>query len=244
MSGPGDRTPGLTGFGSSELAEMDLSPEEVTADVAFGRELERVGRDEPSPSAEFVDRVMGAIALEPDPRPVAATVGAARTLRPRAIAAAIAGAWTAAVGPGRPTAIRAQAVALLLVIALAVGTAGTAVVAGGMTLLGPSETSMPTPQVSPSLPTPEPTPSPEPSNASPSPSPSPSPSEGVDASEEPSDGAGATDGGSATSTPTPTRNPTRTATPTPTGTHHEGTPKPTGTPEPTDTPKPTGSDDH
>jgi hypothetical protein len=132
-----------------------------------GAELLATARDPESyastaavaPSVGFEDRVMAAIADEPMPRAAG-----------RGFLAAVRDAWAIAFGPGRPMALRAQAFAMLLALALAVGSVGTVAVVGAARLLG-QETPPPT------VPTPAPTPSVVPSpTPSPSVSPMPTPS--------------------------------------------------------------------
>src|SRR4029453_15390000 len=96
------------------------------------------------PSVGFEERVMAAIADEAMPRP--AGRGFPATVR--------VGGGTLVWGAGRPTALRAQAFAMLLALALAVGSVGTVAVVGAVRLLGQDGTPPPT------VPTPSPQPSP------------------------------------------------------------------------------------
>ena len=85
---------------------------------------------------------MAAIAAEPMPRPAG-----------RGLLATARDAWAIAFGPGRPVVLRAQAFAMLLALALAVGSVGAVAVVGAARLLSQG----PTP---PTLPSPTPTPGP------------------------------------------------------------------------------------
>jgi hypothetical protein len=155
----------------------------------MGRELDGVaGQPAPPLPAGFVDDVMSAIAAEPSPRPVSAAAQALRAGRPVALLAAVVDAWRVAFGGGRPGIVRAPALALLLVAAVALTSVlslGGYAAAGALGLL--DEPSTPVIEPSPS-PTPSPTPSP---SISPSPSPSPpltpSPSPSASASPSPTE---------------------------------------------------------
>lgn len=137
----------------------------------MGRELENLGDVHGiRPSAGFADRVMASIADEPVPQPGVLLGLALRRRRFGLALVAIRDSWRVAFGGPRPFAVRAQAFALVLVVAIgALGTGGVAVV-GASGLLGLDAT--PTPSVEPS-PLVSPTPS---IVATPTPSPSPSPS--------------------------------------------------------------------
>jgi uncharacterized membrane protein YgcG len=144
-------------------SELDLELDHESAELlATARHLEAyAATGMTAPTVGFEDRVMAAIATEPMPR--AAGRGFLATLRD---------AWAIALGPDRPVMMRAQALAMLLALALAVGSVGSVAVVGAMRLLGPDGTPPPTlpspspsippsPSVSPSpLPTETPTPSP------------------------------------------------------------------------------------
>lgn len=225
-------------FDPRELDEAGLTDAELAETLLAARALERLGTDDPAPSSGFAERVMAAVALEPDPRPMAAAASAVRQVRPAGVVAALRDAWRTTFGGGRPIALRAQAAALLLVAALAIGSTGGLVVAGGMALLGPDRDAAPSPVVSPE-PTAEPSPSPSPSvERSPSPSPSPSPSAEPSASPEQSEAAepSETPDGSEAVEPTGSPEPTDTAEP-------DDTPKPGDTPRPSDTPDPEDTPD-
>ena len=234
MSGPTRR------FDPGELRDADGTPlgdAESAALLGTARDLEAFARAESvAPTVGFEDRVMAAIAAEAPPRPVVAggflvgMVGAVRD------------AWRIAFSGGRPMAVRAQALALVLLVVVATGSVGTLAAAGVAQLLadrpGPSPSIDPSvpPTVEPS-PTPEPTRSPAPTltpSPSPSASPTPSPSatDAPGGSEEPAETPEATDGGSGGGASRPT------ASPEATDDHDDGTPKPEDTPEPDDTPDP------
>jgi hypothetical protein len=143
-------------------SELDLEFDHVSAELlATARDLESyAATGTTAPTVGFEDRVMDAIAAEPMPRPSG-----------RGFLPTIRDAWAIAFGPGRPMVLRAQAFAMLLALAVAVGSAGSVAVVGAMRLLGPDGTLPPTlPSPSPSVP-----PSPSPS-LPPSPSPTPTPS--------------------------------------------------------------------
>jgi len=142
-------------------SELDLQGDPEGAELlATARDLESYASTAPvAPSVGFEDRVMAAIADEPMPR-----AGG------RGFVATVRDAWAIAFGPGRPAALRAQAFAMLLALAVAVGSVGTVAVVGAARLLGQE----PPP---PTVPTPAPTPSMVPSTTpSPSVSPTPTPS--------------------------------------------------------------------
>lgn len=193
----------------------------------------------------FADRVMAAVAAQPLPQPVRAFGVALVAGHLRSAAAAVGDAWRVVTSGAVPVGVRAQALALVLVVA-----AGSLTIAGGATvgaigLFGPDQ---PTP--SPSLVVPAPSPSVAPSPSI-DPSPSPSATTEPSASVEPSETTSPTSTGTA---------PSRTGTPSPTGTDDHGggsgsgsgsssstqTPEPTQTPrtpDPIDTPAPTGTAD-
>lgn len=257
MNGPGRR------FDPSELRDADGAPlddAEAAAALGVARELETfASTDTVAPTSGFEDRVMAAIAAEAPPRPVA-TGGFLAGL-----VVAFRDAWRIAWSGDRPMAVRAQAFALVLLVVVAFGSAGTLAAVGVSRLLddrsaAPTEAPSTAPsfdQASPDRPaTDAPSISPAPS-ASPESSESPEPSASVEPSETPhgtDDGAGA---GSPdpTRTPRPTAKPTQTAepseTPEPTETaepteteHPEDTPHPSKTPQPSKTPDPTDDSGH
>jgi hypothetical protein len=224
-------------FGPDDLPDSGESPADIARALATGRELDAMaGRDAASPSGDFVDRVMTALASEPTPRPVAAAGRAVREGRLAGALAAFRDTWRVAFSGGRPLAVRAQALALVLVAVVAVGTLGGAAAVGALGLLDrPTATETVQPSASPTSPV-----------ASPSASPSPSPSPSASPSPTPSQSAAPTASPTGTETAEPTD--LETETPEPTGTDDsddsdDGTPKPTETPKPGETPRPTEPDD-
>lgn len=194
----------MTGFGPRfDPTELVDDPTEVSASDLRGmggvaRELEAVAEREPSASPDFTDRVMAAIAAEPTPQPTLVFGLALRAGRVGQSLRAIGDAWRVAFGPGRPLAVRGQALALALVVLIgAVGLGGGAAI-GAARLLAPDTTDEPTP--SPVLPSPSPLPSPS-LQPSPSPSPTATPdaTESAEPTESPDDGAG---GAAPTASPT------------------------------------------
>jgi uncharacterized membrane protein YgcG len=157
----------------------------------------------------FADRVMAAVADAPLPQPARAFGLALAAGRMRAAASSVGDAWRVALGGFAPAAVRAQALALVLVVALASITlaGGATVGAVGLLASGPSPT--------PSVPSLTPSPSVEPA---PSVSPSPDPSETVEPTPSTEPTATGTDDHGGRSTPPPSR----TAEPTATGTDDHG----------------------
>lgn len=161
-------------FDPSELGGGEDA--ELAGIFATARDLESFAATETlAPTAGFEDRVMAAIAGEPRPGVIVAG-GFMATLRQ---------AWRTASSGGRPLVLRGQAFALLLIVALAVGSLGSVAVIGSARLLLPDGLPPPTVLSSPPPSLNESTPSPSPSR-SPSPSPSPtvtpSPTETVEPS--------------------------------------------------------------
>jgi hypothetical protein len=157
-------------FDRSELGDGDAaaSGDAVAAELlAVARDLEAFAQSESvTPSVDFEDRVMTVIADEPPPRAVASggSLG---------LVAVVRDAWRLALTGGRPLAVRTQALALVLLAAVALGSIGSLAVVGVGRLLGPEA---PVPTVRPA-PAPSPSPSMRPSpSLSPSPSVTPSPS--------------------------------------------------------------------
>jgi hypothetical protein len=257
-------------FGPDELAGVDgVRPDELAAETRIARDLEGVAlRGGVATSSDFTDRVMGAVAAEPVPAPVIAAGSALRHGAALGFLASIRDSFRVAFGGGFPVAVRAQALALVLVVTGVV--AGTSLAtAGAMGLLEDRGAPSPGPTVaapSPSEPpsaSPMPTESPEATSDAQSASPEPSESEGTEtvapdesddpaASEEPGDNGSGSETESertpapspkASATPRPTVAPTArpTARPTATPTHEpeeSRTPRPTDTPHPEDTPSP------
>jgi hypothetical protein len=235
MSGPGRR------FDPSELRTSgrpgDTQPSDAELAEALGvaRELEALSAaDGIRPTEGFEDRVMAAIATEPAPRLVVLPPTAVRGGRAGAFLVAIRDAWGVATSGGRPMAVRAQALAFVLLVVLAAGalTTATAVTVGGF-LQGRDD---PSPSV-------EPAPSVAPTTAPATPIPTPTPT--TTQSAEPSGAPEATETAEPTETneadetekPGETPRPTRTPRPT-------ETPELDETPDPDDTPDPEGTDDH
>lgn len=226
-------------FGPDELDGVSgVKPDELMAEMRLARDLEVVAaRGSVRPSADFTDRVMAAVALEPAAAPVRAAGTALRHGAFVAFVASLRDAWRVTVSPSFPMAMRAQAMALVLVVAgLAAGSG--ALTAGALGLLD-GDRATPTPPVetpAPSIgPTPEPTIAPQSPEPSPSDSPSPSienasgePSE----SPEPSESADDHASGGSSPKPSPTRTPSPTETPSDDSDHSEEprTPKPSETP--------------
>lgn len=139
--------------------DVELGPESAEL-LATARDLESYAATGlAAPTVGFEDRVMAAIADEPMPRRAG-----------RGFLATVGDAWAIAFGGGRPVALRAQAFALLLALAVAVGSVGSVAVVGAARLLGDQG------PVPPTIPSPSPSPTPSPLIVSPSPSPSISPS--------------------------------------------------------------------
>lgn len=255
MNGPGRR------FDPSELHEADGAPiddAEAAAMLGVARELETfASADTVAPTSGFEDRVMAAIATEAPPRPVA-TGGVLAGLL-----VAFRDAWRITWSGDRPLVVRAQALALVLLVFVAFGSAGTLAAVGVSRLLDDSSAPPTTePSTGPSNDQASPDrPASETPSISPAPSMSPESSERVEPSGsiEPSETPDGTDDGAGspepTRTPRPTAKPTHTAeaseTPEPTETaepteteHPEDTPKPSKTPKPSETPDPTDDSTH
>jgi len=232
-------------------SELDLGQEPETAGLlATARDLEAYADIGLAlPSAGFGDRVMAAIASEPMPRPSAVS----------GFVAMVRDAWAIAFTGGRPFAARAQAFALLLLVAIAAGSVGSVAVVGASRILTPDASPAPVVQPAPS---PSPTRSPS-TSVSPSPAPSPLPTPTATASlrasptgtDEPSgtddhggsggsgsgSGGGSGDGdggGGGDETPEPTDDHGGDETPEPTG-DSSGPGSGSGS-EPEETPSPTG----
>jgi hypothetical protein len=177
-------------FDPSELQDGDPDPADASAaELLVARDLEAFARNESvTPTVDFEDRVMAAIALEPPPR-AAAGVGVVGLI------AAVRNAWRLTWSGGRPLAVRAQALALVLLAALALGSLGAVAAVGVGRILAPNTPPVaPTPLLN-SPPSMRPSPSPVVS-PSPSPTPSASPTPTVDATNtaEPTQAAGPTNG--------------------------------------------------
>jgi hypothetical protein len=247
MSGPGRR------FDPAELHGdgVDVTDAELADSLAMARELEALSaRDQIGPTPGFEDRVMGAIATEAPPRLVVRQGG---RVRPLAFVAAFGDAWRVATGGGRPIAVRAQAMAFVLLVVLATGSLASVAAIGAANLL--SSPPGPAPTIAPAVDqSPTPTPSVTPTQVSPSPSPSPDATSSDDPAVGETDDPGASDDhgvetaepeneGSETAKPATTPKPTKTPRPTRTP-RAEETDEPEETPEPDETPDDDTSDDH
>jgi hypothetical protein len=207
------------GFGPADLPlSSEVSATELATSLRIGRELHSfAASDRMEPGAGFAARVMGAIAAEPVPQPIAVVGEALRRARPLAVLAGLRDAWRVAISGGRPPGVRAQALALVLVAAFGFASLGGILAIGASALLNRSET----PEPIPTLPSPIPSPLPSPTPTSaPTATPSPTPS--------------ATSSPDGTPRQTTTPNPAQTAEPTD-----------TAEPDETDDPKtPRPSDDN
>ncbi len=220
-------------FGADELDGVSgLAPDELASETRLARELEgTAARVSVRPSSDFTERVMAVVAKEPAAAPVLAARMALRHGSFGALLASIRDAWRVTVSPAFPMAMRAQAMAMVLLVAgLAAGTG--VVTAGALGVLDgdrPSpvtettEPSVPVTEAPTAEPTAEPTQSPASIEPSSSPDPSPSIEDGTDepaGSAEPDKTPAPTKKPVATRTPSPTRTPTPTPTPTPTDEDH------------------------
>jgi uncharacterized membrane protein YgcG len=175
-------TMGRAPFGPDELPLDSGDAANLATSLRIGRELDGFVADtsiEPSP--DFTTRVMAAVAQEPAPRPIAAASRAVAGGRPFAFLAALRDAWRVATTGGRPVAIRAQALAFVLVAFLTVGGVAGFAGAEALRLLDPDDAPQPSPIVAPTQtpivspsPTPSPTPTPTPT-ARPTVRPTPTP---------------------------------------------------------------------
>jgi hypothetical protein len=232
-------------FDPAELRDPEGTPiddAEAAAILAMARDLEAfAGTQVGAPSADFEDRVMAAVALEAPPRPVAAGGFLAGLLL------MVRDAWRITWSGDRPMAVRAQALGLVLLVLLAVGSTGTLAAVGVSRLLDGDRATGPTLEPSPVTPTPSLLPTSGPS-ASPTPTltpgPSPTPSSEPSDTPEPSETSEATDdhgGSGGTEQPAasakPTTKPTKTPRPSETP-DAEDTPEPDDTPHPSETPEP------
>ncbi len=196
MTGPGHR------FDPAELADEQggISDAERLASLRTARELEAMAARDTRMSDAFVDHVMAAVETEPTPQPTVALGSALRRGRLAGTVAAIRDSFRVAFGPGRPLAVRGQALALAVAVLVgAVGLGGGATV-GALNALLPDETPQPSPTEVLPTPTPSSTPAP---TVSPSPSPSPTQTVGPTDTPEPTETAEGTDdhGGDRTERP-------------------------------------------
>jgi hypothetical protein len=191
----------MTGpFRPAELdgADEPLSPAELAEALSAARELEAAAMAaDVRPSLGFSARVMAAVAAEALPRPVAALGWAARRWRVRALVAALADTWHLAWSGRRPLAARAQALAVVVVLIVAVGSVSGLAVAGVAGMLGKSMVTAPSPSAVPA------TAGPSSEEASPSPTPSAEPRATPEPPETPATPK--------RSTPRPTVHPTETS---------------------------------
>ena len=166
-------------FGPGELDGADgATAEDVVAESRIGRDLEALAGPAMAPvPTGFIDRVMAAVDAEPLPAPARAAGAALRRGAFGAFLASFSDALRVMVRPGFPAVVRAQALALVLVVGgLA---AGSGVAAAGAVGLIRDDGGRPSPAPSLEAPTPfDATPSPSmetPTNETPSPDPSTSP---------------------------------------------------------------------
>jgi len=246
MTGPGRRfdPAELRGDGGAPMSEAETA--EV---IAAARELEALAaRDRISPTTGFEDRVMAAIAKEAPPKLVVpAASGPFR--RVGVFIASVGEAWRVATSGGRPVAIRAQAMAFVLLVVLATGSLASVAAIGAANVLlsppGPTHPAVPirTAEPTPTGPTePVPTVGPEDTQTQ-TPASTPSPTETSEPGE--TESPGETDEAAETPEPTETPEP---RTPKPTAKSETPrpprTPRPTETPEPKETPEPTETPEH
>jgi hypothetical protein len=168
----GRRTDGGSGvpgrFAPSELdGAAGLRTEDIAGDLGAARELEDLAaRSVATPVVGFADRVMDAIAAEPSPVPARVAGRAIRRGALGAFLVAVRDAWRVSTGPGFPMAVRAQALALVLVVA-GVAAGSAAATAGALGLFDASPP-RPAPSIEqPSLVGPRPEGSAEPTESEP-----------------------------------------------------------------------------
>jgi hypothetical protein len=248
-----------------------ILPDELAAEARVARDLEGVSaRGGVKPSSDFTDRVMGAVSVEPVPAPVIAAGSALRHGAALGFLASIRDSFRVAFDGGFPVAVRAQALALVLVVTGVVAGTGLAT-AGAVGLLDERGSPSPAPTVAAPSPSDQPSATPMPTStpdatsesASPSATPSSTPAPGESEATE-TDGPGGTDEAAETAEPgdngggdgssgagsDPTPEPIQKASQAPTARPTEspaeepaetGTPKPTDTPHPGDAPSPTAT---
>jgi hypothetical protein len=208
-------------FHPSELDGV-ADPLESADLLLMARELERLDGGPIRPSDGFTDRVLAAIAEEPLPAPMGVAGLAARQGRLGAMVAALRDTWHVAWSGGRPMAVRAQAMAFVLLLIVAVGSVGAVTTVGAFNVLFPT-TSSPSPTLPVTNPTPQPARTAEPTETA-EPTDTPEPTESVQPSETPEPGK--------TAEPTETEKPHGTDNP-----GHTSRPGHTDKPEPTETPE-------
>jgi hypothetical protein len=222
--------------------EPEPSVTELADALLAARELEGVTTEGIHPTEGFGDRVMAAVALEPAPRLVVRPGSTVRGGRAGAFLIAVRDAWGVATTGGRPVAVRAQALAFILLVVVATGTLTSAAAIGVGGLLGPDRGSAPTFDPDSAVPTSPVGPTQATDGESPEPSETPGelqsaePSETPEATETPSPGKTPTTG---TSRPAATPRATETSEPTETAEPTDVT-EPTEMPRSTETPKATG----
>jgi hypothetical protein len=241
-------------FGPDELDGVPgINPDELAAETRLARDLETVAaRGGAAPTTGFSDRVMGAIATEPVPSPVIAAGSALRHREVGGFLRSLRDSFRVAFGGGFPAVVRAQAFALVLLVAVFAGGSGLAT-AGALGALddhgSPSpEPTQPAPTATPESGTPEPSATPSSTFELPTPSPdgelepavsaSPETPEPGDTHEPGDDNGGSGSGGAgSTRTPAPTAKPTPKPTPSPTDDHEDetSTPRPSRSPSPSPT---------
>jgi hypothetical protein len=201
-------------FHPSELSGADggePTSAELGEALATARAIEtQLAAADVHPSTAFADRVMGAIAAEPQPQPAVAAGLALRRGRIGTLVAALADSWRVAFSGGRPLAVRAQAAAFVLVAILAAGSLGGIGLVGALDILAPNRS-----------------PSPPPSQVA---LPTPSPTLGPSETSQPTDTTEPTETPEASETPEPSETPEATRTARPSRTEH-----PNETPEPAET---------
>jgi len=240
-------------FTPAELDGVDAAlPDEVLALGRVARELEAAAdRGSVRASADFSDRVMRSIAAEPSPAPVRAAGAAVRRRSLAAMLMAFRDALRVSFGAGFPVAVRAQALALVLVVTAVFATGSGMATVGAVRLISGNPLTGVPGETSPAA-TPAPTETPQgrldPAAADGSPEPSepaePSASDHPEASgsEEPGETPEATDNhsggspghGGASGSPAPTSTPHPTESDGHDGNGHDGGPNPSDTPRPTD----------
>jgi hypothetical protein len=166
--------------GPFQMSELDgVGGGAASADLlAMARELERLDGGAIRPSDGFTDRVLAAIGSEPLPGPMAVAGLAARQRRLGTMLAALRDTWHVAWSGGRPLAVRAQAMAFVLLLIVAVGSVSGLAAVGAVNALFPPS-SPPSLQPNPTLhdasPSPEPTETPAPAAATAAPTPAETP---------------------------------------------------------------------
>jgi hypothetical protein len=171
---------GRTRFSPDELpiGGGRVTASDLAASMAVARQLDAFALEPtPAPSPAFTSRVMAAVAAEPAPQPVVAFARALTGGHLVAMLGAVRDAWRVSASPGRPTLVRAQALALVLLALLAFGSlAGITGAAVGLfdaprpsqplptrpAIVAPAPSAGPSNEVSPppSMPTSSPEPSP------------------------------------------------------------------------------------